>query len=166
MGALFPFYQLVLQQVYSDIFIAQKVYLMTYNNKSNRLNAGRDYIAENYQTPLSLAEIAKCSYMSTYHFLREFKQTYGETPNEFLIRLRVAQAKKMLMTENYSASEICQQVGYTSLGSFSSLFLKQVGMAPTLYRRKLWALSTEPYSFPAQVIPACYAYHFFGKLRK
>lgn len=138
---------------------------MATNNKSNRLNASRDYIADHYRAPLSLAEIAKCSSMSPYHFLREFKQTYGETPNEFLIRLRVEQAKKMLITENFSVSDICEKVGYSSLGSFSSLFLKQVGMAPTLYRRKLWALSAEPFRFPLQVIPACYAYHFFAKLR-
>jgi AraC-like DNA-binding protein len=137
---------------------------MTTNYKFERLNAGRDYIANNYQAPLSLSAIAKCSYMSPYHFLRVFKGTYGETPNEFLIRLRVEQAKSMLITENFSVSEICEKVGYTSLGSFSSLFLKQVGVAPTLYRRKLWALSTEAYRFPSQVIPACYAYNFLGKL--
>jgi AraC-like DNA-binding protein len=139
---------------------------MATNCKFKRLNAGRDYIADNYQAPLSLSDMATNSYMSPYHFLRVFKNTYGETPNEFLIRLRVEQAKKMLITENFSISEICEKVGYTSLGSFSSLFLKQTGMAPTIYRRNLWALSTEAYSFPSQVIPACYAYHFLGKLAK
>lgn len=136
---------------------------MTTNYKFNRLNAGRDFITDNFQASLSLSDIAKCSYMSPYHFLRVFKGTYGETPNEFLIRLRVEQAKKMLITENFSVSEICEKVGYTSLGSFSSLFLKQVGVAPTLYRRKLWALSTERYHYPSQAIPACFAYKFLGK---
>ncbi|WNO08446.1 helix-turn-helix transcriptional regulator [Teredinibacter sp. KSP-S5-2] len=137
---------------------------MAKNYKFERLNAGRDYIADNYQAHLNLSCIAKHSYMSPYHFLRVFKDAYGETPNEFLIRIRVEQAKKMLITENYSVSEICEKVGYTSLGSFSSLFLKHVGTAPTLYRRKLWALSSEAYRFPSQSIPACYAYHFLGKL--
>lgn len=136
---------------------------MATSYKFERLSIGRDYIANNYQAPLSLSGIAKSSYMSPYHFLRVFKNTYGETPNEFLIRLRVEQAKKMLITGNYSVSEICEEVGYTSLGSFSSLFLKQVGVAPTLYRRKLWALSAEKYRFPSQAIPACYAYNFLGK---
>lgn len=136
---------------------------MANNNKFKRLNAGRDYIVDNYHAPLNLSGIAKHSYMSPYHFLRVFKDTYGETPNELLIRLRVEEAKKMLITENFSVSEICEKVGYTSLGSFSSLFLKQVGMAPTLYRRKLWAMSSEVYRFPSQAIPACFAYHFLGK---
>ncbi|BBN83268.1 transcriptional regulator [Pseudoalteromonas sp. A25] len=139
---------------------------MTSNNKLKRLNTSRDFIADNYHVPLSLSDIAKCSYMSPYHFLRVFKDTYGETPTEFLIRLRVEQAKNMLITENFTVSEVCEKVGYTSLGSFSSLFLKQVGMAPTLYRRKLWALSSEAFRFPAQAIPACYAYHFLRNLTK
>jgi len=140
------------------------VYFMATNYRFKRLNAGRDYIADNYQKPLILSDIAKYSNMSPYHFLRVFKDAYGETPNEFLIRLRVEQAKKMLITGNFSVSEICEKVGYSSLGSFSSLFLKQVGVAPTLYRRKLWALSTEAYRFPSQAIPACFAYNFLGKL--
>ncbi|MBQ4835732.1 MULTISPECIES: helix-turn-helix domain-containing protein [Pseudoalteromonas] len=136
---------------------------MATNYKFKRLNAGREYIAGNYHTPLSLSDIAQYAHMSPYHFLRSFKDTYGETPNEFLVRLRVESAKKMLITENFSVSEVCEKVGYISLGSFSSLFLKQTGMAPTLYRRKLWALSAEAYRFPSQAIPACYAYHFLGK---
>ncbi|MFB9887895.1 helix-turn-helix domain-containing protein [Balneatrix alpica] len=136
---------------------------MTANYKLKRLNASRDYIADHFQAELSLSAIAQCSNMSLYHFLRTFKDTYGETPKEFLIRLRVEQAKRMLITENFSVSEVCEYVGYTSLGSFSSLFLKKVGMTPTLYRRKLWSLSSEAFRFPAQVIPACFAYHFLGK---
>ncbi|TQF70042.1 helix-turn-helix domain-containing protein [Pseudoalteromonas luteoviolacea] len=139
---------------------------MAKHSKLKRLNLSRDYIAGNFQTPLNLSVIAESSYMSPYHFLRVFKEAYGETPNEFLIRLRIQEAKKILITENYSVSEVCEKVGYVSLGSFSSLFLKQTGLAPTLYRRKLWSLSSEAYCFPAQAIPACYAYHFLGKLVK
>lgn len=136
---------------------------MATNCKSQKLVAGRDYIADNYLVPFNLSHAANHSNMSPYHFLRVFKNVYGETPNEFLIRLRIEKAKRMLITENLSVSEVCERVGYASLGSFSSLFLKQVGMPPTLYRRKLWALSADPFRFPSQVIPACYAFHFLGK---
>ena len=136
---------------------------MATNYRFERLRAGRDYIADNYLDPFNLSDVAQCSNMSPYHFLRAFKKTYGETPNEFLIRIRIEKAKRMLITENFSVSEVCERVGYTSLGSFSSLFFKQVGMAPTLYRRRLWALSAEAFRFPSQAIPACYAYHFLGK---
>lgn len=136
---------------------------MTANSKYKRLISARDYIADHYLEPFSLTDAANNSYMSPFHFSRAFKANYGETPNEFLIRLRIAKAKQMLITENFSVSEICERVGYVSLGSFSSLFLKQVGMAPTSYRRTLWQLSNEPFRYPIQAIPACYAYHFFRK---
>jgi len=136
---------------------------MASNSKFKRLNASREYIADSYRDPFSLTSIAKNAYMSPFHFSRSFKKVYGETPNEFLIKLRIEKAKKMLITENMSISEICERVGYISVGSFSSLFLRQVGMPPTLYRRTLWALSSEAFRFPSQVIPSCYAYHFLGK---
>lgn len=137
---------------------------MASNYKFERMNLARDYIADNYQRPFSLSSAANSSNLSPYHFLRVFRETYGETPNEFLIKLRVEKAKKLLITENLSVSEVCEQVGYNSLGSFSALFTRQVGMAPSYYRRKLWALSTEEFRFPAQAIPACFAYHFLGKV--
>ena len=67
---------------------------MATNYKFERLNAGRDYIADNYQAPLSLSGIAKHSYMSPYNFLRVFKENYGETPNEFLLGRRILVAQK------------------------------------------------------------------------
>ncbi len=136
---------------------------MTANTKFKRLSAGRDYIADNYRDTFSLTDAANNSLMSPFHFSRVFKKTYGETPNEFLIRLRIEKAKKMLITENFRVSEICERVGYMSLGSFSSLFLKHVGMSPTSYRRTLWRLSSESFRYPSQVIPTCYAYHFLRK---
>ncbi len=136
---------------------------MAKNHKLQKLNVARDYMANNYIDSLCLSAIAKHSNMSPYYFLRQFKSVYGETPNEFLIRLRIEKAKKMLITENLSVSEVCERSGYVSLGSFSSLFLKHVGMAPTLYRRRLWAMSSEAFHFPSQAIPACYAHYFLGK---
>ncbi len=136
---------------------------MIANFQFKKICAGRDYIADNYLDPFSLACAAKHSHMSPYHFSRVFKKTFGESPNTFLIRLRVEKAKKMLISENASILEVCESVGYKSLGSFSSLFLSQVGMPPSLYRRKLWRLSTEPFRYPSQAIPSCYAYHFLGK---
>ena len=139
---------------------------MASNNKFKRLSFGRDYIADNYLEAFSLTEAANNSCMSSFHFLRTFKETYGETPNEFLISLRIKKAKQLLITENYSVSEVCERVGYSSLGSFSSLFLKHVGVSPTSYRRTLWKLSSEPFRYPSQVIPACFAYHFLSKTVK
>jgi AraC-like DNA-binding protein len=100
--------------------------------------------------------------MSQYHFSRVFKNVFGESPNTFVARLRIEKAKKMLITENFSISEICANVGYSSVGSFSSLFSEKVGMSPSHYRRKLRSLANEPHSFPMQSIPLCFAQNLFG----
>ncbi len=131
--------------------------------RPERLAAGRDYIADRCFSRFRLEEVADATNMSPYHFLRKFKHTYGETPNEFLIRLRIEHAKKLLVTGNFSISEVCERVGYASLGSFSSLFLREVGCTPSSYRKRLWAMSCELNCFPYQAIPACYAYHFLNK---
>ena len=123
---------------------------------------GRDFLAERYLDSFNLAEAAKYSCMSQYHFSRVFTKTFGESPYKYIARLRIEKAKNMLITENFSVSEICEEIGYSSVGSFSFLFRKKVGMSPTQYRRRLWSLSSEPLSFPMQSIPVCYAHHLFG----
>ena len=123
---------------------------------------GRDYLQEHFSDSFSLTEVAKYSCMSQYHFSRVFTNVFGESPNTFVARLRIEKAKKMLITEKFSIGEICESVGYFSIGSFSSLFRKKVGMSPTQYRRKLWSLSSEPLSYPMQSIPLCYAQNLFG----
>lgn len=135
---------------------------MNTNAQFKKLCAGRDYIADTYLDPFNLINAAKQSHLSAYHFSRAFKKTFGETPNAFLIRLRMEKAKNILITENASIMEVCESVGYMSLGSFSSRFHQQVGVSPSLYRRKLWNISTEAFRYPSQAIPACYAYHFLG----
>lgn len=135
---------------------------MKKNIQFRRICAGRDYIADSYLDSFNLNSAARQSHMSPYHFLRVFKRTFGETPNAFLIRLRIEKAKKLLVTENASIMEVCESIGYLSLGSFSSRFREQVGVSPSSYRRKIWSLSTEAFRFPRQAIPSCYAYHFLG----
>jgi AraC-like DNA-binding protein len=68
----------------------------------------------------------------------------------------------MLITESFSISEICAKVGYSSVGSFSTLFSEKVGIPPSQYRRKLRSLANEPHSFPMQSIPLCFAQNLFG----
>lgn len=135
---------------------------MIKNFQYRKVCIGRNYISERYSDPLSLAKVASRSCMSQYHFSRVFLKTFGESPNAFMVRLRIEKAKQLLITENLSISEICEKVGYLSVGSFSNSFREKVGMTPTLYRRRLRTLSTDPLAFPMQAIPMCYAHQFFG----
>lgn len=127
-----------------------------------KICSGRDYLQEHYTDSFSLSKVAEYSCMSQYHFSRVFTHVFGEPPNTFVARLRIEKAKTMLITENFSISEICAEVGYSSVGSFSSLFREKVGISPSQYRRKLRSLSNEPHRFPMQSIPLCFAQNLFG----
>ena len=85
--------------------------------------------------PISLSDVAKEANLSKYHFLRIYKKTFQETPHEFLTRLRVDKAKLLLAKGQHNVTETCFEVGFSSLGSFSTLFSKYVGLSPSEYRR-------------------------------
>jgi AraC-like DNA-binding protein len=73
---------------------------------------------------------------SKFHFARAFKAAYGETPANYLTRRRVERAKDLLRSANLTITEVCLQVGFNSLGSFSSRFSELVGMSPRQYQRR------------------------------
>lgn len=100
-----------------------------------RLSAARDWIEAHAEQNVSLNEMAGMASMNSQHFLRMFKQVYGSTPYRFLIRLKLDIAKKQIETGNESISDICHQLGYESLSTFSDLFRRQYGLSPTQWRR-------------------------------
>lgn len=83
-----------------------------------------------YGRPISLPDIAAHANLSLYHFLRIYKRAYGETPHEFLTRLRLVRAKTLLARGSHNVTEACFEVGFSSLGSFSSLFAGRRGFIP------------------------------------
>lgn len=127
-----------------------------------KICSGRDYLQKHYADAFSLSTVANYACMSPSHFSRVFTKVFGESPNTFVANLRIEKAKKMLITESISISDICAEVGYASVGSFSSLFSEKVGMSPSTYRRTLRSLANEPHRFPMQTIPLCFAQHMFG----
>jgi len=101
-----------------------------------RLWRARKFIDECYDQPLDLTAISKEACLSRYHFLRSFRQTFDTTPRQYLIHRRIEKAKELLRVRSTSVTDICFEVGFQSLGSFSSLFHKCVGDAPINYRRR------------------------------
>ena len=74
--------------------------------------------------------------MSPYHFIRRFAAAFGETPHQFRTRERMTAAQRLL-ARGHSVTEVCLEVGFASLGSFSSLFTRQIGISPAAYQRRL-----------------------------
>ena len=102
---------------------------------SYRLEVGRVIEAMQAGEVRSLQEMAEIAYLSPYHFARTFKVATGVSPGEFVSALRLQRAKEMLLTTDLSASEVCFEVGYKSLGTFSTRFTELVGVAPGRMRR-------------------------------
>lgn len=109
------------------------------------LRRARDLIDREYARPLDVAALAREALMSSAHFSRRFRAAYGETPYAYLMTRRIERAKALLRRGDMSVTEVCLEVGCSSLGSFSARFTELVGEAPTSYRaRDHGALATVP----------------------
>ncbi len=98
------------------------------------LRRARDLMDREYASPLDVAALARAALMSTAHFSRQFRATYGETPYAYLMTRRIERAKALLRLGDLSVTEVCMAVGCSSLGSFSARFTELVGETPTSYR--------------------------------
>jgi AraC-like DNA-binding protein len=128
-----------------------------------RLSRARDYLAAYYRDRVTLEKAAAQACLSPYHFNRLFAQAFGETPHEFLTRRRMDEAKKLLLAENDSVTDICFDLGYESLGSFSAKFRSMTGLSPAAFRREA-RISFGGFAahWPLYYIPACYQHFFIG----
>ena len=116
-----------------------------------RLNRARQFIDLCYEQPLNLDEISSHACFSRYHFLRLFRQAFNKTPHQYLIDRRIERAKELLSRNDLRVTDVCFEVGFQSLGSFSSLFHKSVGHPPITFREK----SRETQAAKRQ-IPGCF----------
>jgi AraC-like DNA-binding protein len=101
-----------------------------------RLNRARQYIDLCYDLPLNLDEISSQACFSRYHFLRLFRRAFNKTPHQYLVERRIEKAKELLSGNDLRVTDVCFEVGFQSLGSFSSLFHKSVGHPPITFREK------------------------------
>lgn len=128
-----------------------------------RLCRARDYLAAHYNERTRLEEIAGHAGFSPFHFNRLYTEVFDETPHEFLTRLRIDEAKKMLLAGNHSVTDICFDIGYESLGSFSARFRSLTGLSPAAFRREARRVfGGYGKRWPLYYIPACYQHFFAG----
>lgn len=122
-----------------------------------RLARARDLLREACDAPLTVADAAREAALSPHHFIRTFKAVFGDTPRQVRIEARIEQARRMLATDVASVTEICNAVGFSSLGSFSSLFARRIGVAPSAYRQNARTLVQAPGLLPPQLYPGCFS---------
>ena len=99
-----------------------------------RLCKARKHLRTVGHAELSIDEVAKTADMSRFHFVRQFKAIFGETPVQCRTGARLDRAKELLVQGDDSITDICLAVGFSSLGSFSALFSHRFGRAPSRYR--------------------------------
>ena len=101
-----------------------------------RLRRVRDRIDREYAQPLDVEALARGVYMSAGHLSRQFRLAYGESPYAYLMTRRIERAMALLRRGDLSVTEVCFEVGCSSLGTFSTRFTKLVGVPPSVYRRQ------------------------------
>jgi AraC-like DNA-binding protein len=124
-------------------------------NEFARLCRARRMLAELGEDALTLREIAREVGISPFHFIRQFEALFGITPHQLRIRARLEQAKLLLAVGRQTVTEVCMEVGMSSVGSFSDLFLRRFGTPPSEYQRKARAMIVVPGMLPEKLFPGC-----------
>jgi AraC-like DNA-binding protein len=101
---------------------------------NRRLLRARDAMDRAYAEPLDVRAVAAVAYISEAHFIRSFRSVFGETPHRYLQRRRVERSMFLLRETDRRVTDICLDVGFTSLGTFSRTFREIVGETPSHYR--------------------------------
>jgi transcriptional regulator GlxA family with amidase domain len=98
------------------------------------LRRARDQMDREYASPLDVAALARTALMSAGHFSRSFREAYGETPYSYLMTRRIERAMTLLRRGDMSVTDVCFEVGCSSLGTFSTRFTELVGESPSEYK--------------------------------
>jgi AraC-like DNA-binding protein len=106
------------------------------HDTNRRLLRARDAMDRSYADALDIEALAASVHLSRAHFIRSFRLTFGETPHRYLQRRRLERAMALLRETGRPVTEICMDVGFTSLGTFSRTFREIVGSSPRDYRER------------------------------
>jgi len=109
----------------------------------------KDVIDSQYARELDVPALARAAHASTAHFSRSFKDAFGETPHQYLLRRRIERAKELLRSTELSVTEVSLEIGFQSPSSFSNAFRDLVGERPRDYAQR-WREAGPP------PIPACF----------
>ncbi len=121
-----------------------------------RLCRARDRLRSDDERSPSIPEVAREAGVSPFHFIRLFAAVFGETPHQHRIAARLERARHLLARGEHTVTEVCLEVGFSSLGSFSDLFTRRIGVAPSIYQRRLRTSVQVPGALPPLLIPGCF----------
>ncbi len=119
-----------------------------------RLVRARDYLHAELERGPTLADLARETGLSRAHLAREFSSTFGIPPHQYLVQLRIERAKRAL-AGGARVTDVCYELGFESLGSFSASFHRRTGMSPTRWQQRSRPF-VQSLGIPMLFVPACY----------
>jgi transcriptional regulator GlxA family with amidase domain len=122
---------------------------MAFVPPARHLLRAKDLADARYAEPLTVDDLARAAGLSRFHFSREFRRAFGESPHAYLLTRRLERAAALLRNTDRSVVEVCFAVGMQSVGSFTSSFTRTFGASPTAYRAKF------PPASDFALVPAC-----------
>ncbi len=125
---------LVHRNIYKQVEKLPPIKFSTKTDLYRRITKAKEFIDSNISEPLTLEKISGEACISRFHFLRLFKEVFGETPYQYISTMRIRKAVSLLSSGDLSVTEICSEVGFDSLSSFSWLFKQKMGLSPESFR--------------------------------
>jgi AraC-like DNA-binding protein len=120
-----------------------------------RLCRARDLLLDTRERPLTIHELARDIQISPFHLIRQFEAVFGSTPHQFRQASRLELARQLLASGQHSVTEVCMEVGFSSLGSFSVLFTRRMGETPSAYQRRMRRVFAVPGLVSQHLMPGC-----------
>jgi AraC-like DNA-binding protein len=121
-----------------------------------RIVSAKRFMDQNFHENINLEAVSRQAFLSRFHFHRLFTHIYQRTPHQYLTYRRLEKAKELLVNNDKTVMEVCNEVGFESLGSFSTLFKKEIGFAPQYYRNMAWLKKQQAKEQPKAFIPNCF----------
>jgi len=120
---------------YQQQFLKIRSELYADDSVCQQVMRAKRFIDNHFSENIDLDGIASKAALSKFHFIRVFKRLYGRTPHQYVISVRIGQAKRLLRT-NGSVKDVCFAVGFESTSSFTGLFKKATGYTPSDYQHR------------------------------
>lgn len=120
-----------------------------------RIVQAKLFIDNHYPEKIDLNNIADEAYFSKFHFIRLFKKAYNHTPHQYLSQVRINRAKDLIKLGS-SIIDSCYTVGFESITSFTALFKRTTGYAPSIFRKQYNKRQQEILQVPLKFIPGCF----------